>query len=73
MFAVDEVAAEAIRRAYEESGELAGVVELRRHFPLIADNPDVRAFVRIIAGWKPIQEPISGRLTPARRKKPLSS
>ncbi len=70
MFAVDEVAAEAIRRAYEESGELAGVVELRRHFPLIADNPDVRAFVKTIAGWKAIQAPISPRLTPARRKKP---
>ncbi len=73
MFAVDDVAAEAIRRAYEESGELAGVAELRRHFPLIADNPDVRAFVRTIAGWKPIQAPISRRLMPARRKKPSSS
>src|SRR3954469_10359885 len=32
MFTVDEATSEAIRRAYEESGELAGVVELRRHF-----------------------------------------
>ncbi len=71
MFAVDEVAAEAIRRAYEESGELAGVVELRRHFPLIADNPDVRAFVRTIAGWKPIDAATSRRFMPVGRKKPL--
>src|SRR4051794_15286407 len=38
MFTVDEVTAEAIRRAYDEGGELAGVVEFRRHFPLITDN-----------------------------------
>jgi hypothetical protein len=33
MFTVDEPTAEAIRRAVEDGGELAGVVELRRHFP----------------------------------------
>jgi hypothetical protein len=33
MFVVDEETAEAIRRAWEEGGELAGVVKLRRHFP----------------------------------------
>ena len=46
MFAVDERTAEAIRRAYEDGGELAGVVELRRHFPLIADNSHARLCVR---------------------------
>jgi hypothetical protein len=54
MFTVDEPTAEAIRRAYEESGELAGVVELRRHFPLLTDNANARMCVRMIAGWKPM-------------------
>ena len=51
MFVVDEETAEAIRRAWEEGGELAGVVELRRHFPLIADNEQARRCVRAIVGW----------------------
>ena len=42
MFVVDEETAAAIRRAWEEGGELAGVVELRRHFPLITDNAQAR-------------------------------
>jgi len=54
MFAVDEQTAEAIRRAFNESGELAAVVELRRHFPLIQDDEQARACVRTIAGWKPL-------------------
>ena len=73
MFAVNEVAAEAIRRAYAEGGELSGVAELRRHFPLVADSPDVREFVQIIASWKPIQTPVSRRLPPIRRNKPSPS
>jgi hypothetical protein len=54
MFAVDEPTAEAIRRAYDEGGELAGVVEFQRHFPLISDHAKARECVRIIAGWKPL-------------------
>ena len=38
MFSVDEPTAEAVRRAYDEGGELAGVAEFKRHFPLISDN-----------------------------------
>jgi hypothetical protein len=53
MFTVDEPTAEAIRRAVEDGGELAGVVELRRHFPLIRDNAHARRCVRVIAGWTP--------------------
>jgi hypothetical protein len=37
MFFVDEATAEATRRACDEGGELAGVVESKRHFPLIRD------------------------------------
>ena len=51
MFVVDEETAEAIRRAWEEGGELAGVAGLRRHFPLIADNEQARRCVRAIVGW----------------------
>jgi hypothetical protein len=58
---VDEETAEAIRRAWEGGGEPAGVVELRRHFPLITDNAQARLCVRAIVGWgsraAPDQEP----------------
>lgn len=56
MFSVDEPTAAAIRRAFDDGGELAGVVELRRHFPLIADNANARLCVRAIAGWKPLTD-----------------
>ena len=57
MFTVDEATAEAIRRAYDEGGgELSGIVEFRRHFPLITDNAKAGQCVRIIAGWKPPPE-----------------
>ena len=51
MFVVDEETAAAIRRAWEEGGELAGVVELRRHFPLITNDEQARRCVRAIVGW----------------------
>jgi hypothetical protein len=54
MFSVDETTAEAIRQAFEESGELSAVVELRRHFPGISDNENARLCVRAIASWKPL-------------------
>lgn len=56
MFTVDEPTAAAIRRAFDDGGELAGVVELRRHFPLIADNAHARLCVRAIAGWTPLAD-----------------
>jgi hypothetical protein len=56
MFTVDEPTAEAIRRAVEDGGELAGVVE-RRYFPLINDNANARRCVRVIAGWTPPADP----------------
>jgi hypothetical protein len=56
MFTVDEATASAIRQAYEEGGELAGAVELRRHFPLITDNVHARRCARMIAGWQPVPE-----------------
>jgi hypothetical protein len=56
MFTVDEATAEAIRRAYDEGGELSGIVEFRRHFPLITDHAKAGECVRIIAGWKPMPD-----------------
>jgi hypothetical protein len=53
MFTVDEATAEAIRRAYDEGGELSGIVEFRRHFPLITDNAKAGQCVPNIAGWQP--------------------
>ena len=50
---VDEATAEAIRRAWHEGGELSGVVELRRHFPLITDDAKAWLCVRTIVGWAP--------------------
>src|SRR3954454_22350721 len=67
MFMVDEPAAEAIRRAYEEGGELAGIVEFKRHFPLITDNAKARECARIIAGWSPVREQPAAE--PKRRRK----
>ena len=46
-----EETAAAIRRAWDESGELAAVVELRRHFPLISDGKNARRCVHTIVGW----------------------
>jgi hypothetical protein len=59
MFSIDDATATAIRTAFDDSGELAAVVEFRRHFPLIDDNEHARRCVRMIVGWKPIQSPIS--------------
>lgn len=51
MFMVDEKTAEAIRRAWDEGGELSAVVELRRRFAAITDGEDARRCVRAIVGW----------------------
>ena len=51
MFVVDEETAAAIRRAWDQGGELAAVVELRRHFAAITDPEDARRCVRTIVSW----------------------
>jgi len=61
MFTVDDVTVEAIRRACAEGDELAGAVELRRHFPLIIDTILARDCVRRIVGWRLAPEPMHGR------------
>jgi len=51
MFIIDDEAAEAIRRAWDEGGELSAVVELRQRFLGISDNAHARSCVRAIVGW----------------------
>jgi hypothetical protein len=54
MFVVSEAEATAIRAAFEQSGELAAAVELRRLFPGVTDTMEARESARTIAGWKPL-------------------
>jgi len=70
MFAVDEPTAEAIRRAWQEGGELSGMVEFKRHFPLISDNARARLCMRAILSWAP-QSP--GEQRTRRKKRPPPS
>lgn len=51
MSVVDEETAAAIRRAWDEGGELAAVMELRRRFAALTDGEDARRCVRAIVGW----------------------
>jgi hypothetical protein len=55
MFVVTEADATAIRAVFEQRGEFAAAVELRRRFPGITDNTQARECVRTIAGWKPLR------------------
>jgi len=54
MFAVTEAEAAAIRVAFEQGGEFAAAIELRRLFPGVTDNAEARECARTIAGWKPL-------------------
>ena len=54
MFVVSEAEAAAIRATFEQRGEFAAAVELRRLFPGVTDTAQARAFARTIAGWKPL-------------------
>jgi hypothetical protein len=69
MFCVDEPAAEAIRRALDEKGELAAVAELRRRYPLAADGDQARACVRAIASWRPMPSVAELARKPARHRR----
>jgi hypothetical protein len=61
MFVVSEAEAAAIRAVYQQRGEFAAAVELRRRFPGITDNAQARECARTIAGWQPLP------LRPAKR------
>jgi hypothetical protein len=53
-FVVSEAEAAAIRAAFEQCGESAAAVELRRLLPGVTDNAEARECARTIAGWKPL-------------------
>ena len=55
MFVVTEAEAAAIRAVYQQRGEFAAAVELRRLFPAITDNAQARECARTIAGWQPLR------------------
>jgi hypothetical protein len=55
MFVVSEAEAAAIRAVYEQRGEFAAAIELRRRFPGITDNAQARECARTIAGWTPLR------------------
>jgi hypothetical protein len=54
MFVVTEADAAAIRAVFEQRGEFAAAIELRRLFPGITDNAEARECARTIAGWTPL-------------------
>lgn len=54
MFVVTEADAAAICAAFDQRGEIAAAVELRRLFPGISDAATARAYARTIAGWTPL-------------------
>ena len=60
----------AIRRVFEEEGELSATLELRRHFPGISDFAKARECVRIIATWtpRPVAPVPVTRLQPGKRR-----
>ena len=69
MFVVTEDDAAAIRAVYEQRGEFAAAVELRRRFPGITDNAQARECARTIAGWKPLPlRPVKRTLPPLSRQ-----
>jgi hypothetical protein len=54
MFVVSEAEAATIRAVFEQRGEFAAAVELRRLFPAVTDNAKARECARTIAGWQPL-------------------
>ena len=77
MFAVDEATALAIRQACQDGGELSGVVELRRHFPLITDYARARVCLKVIMSWGsltpfPEQGPAPGKARPRTRRRQVT-
>lgn len=69
MFMVDEAEAAAIRAAFDQGGEFAAAIELRRLFPGITDNAQARRCALTIAGWVELPElpPNVTRLRPRKR------
>jgi hypothetical protein len=54
MFAVTEAEAAAIRTTFEQGGEYAAAVVLRRLFPGVTENAEAGECACTIAAWKPL-------------------
>jgi hypothetical protein len=54
MYFVSEADVTAIRTVFEQEGEFAAAIELRRRFPGITNNDQAREQARTIAGWQPL-------------------
>jgi hypothetical protein len=69
MFVVTEAEATAIRTAFDQGGEFAAAVELRRLFPGVTDNTQARecAHHRRLGEPLPAPRPRHGRLPNKRR------
>jgi hypothetical protein len=68
MFVVSDAEATAIRAAFDQGGEFAAAVELRRLFPGVTDMAEARECARTIAAWEP--QPVKPRLVrlPGKRR-----
>ena len=69
MFVVTESDAAAIRATFDQAGEFAAAIELRRLFPGITDNVQARMHARTIAGYTPLPVPAIPLKRPSPRKK----
>lgn len=67
---VNEDDAAAIRAAFDQGGEFAAAIELRRRFPGIADNAQPRQCARTIAGWREVPQPPPEPPSPRPRRRP---
>jgi hypothetical protein len=67
MFSVSESDAAAIRTAFQQDGELAAAMELRRLFPGITDDARARECARSIAAWQPLPVKPPKKSTVSRR------
>jgi hypothetical protein len=54
MFTVTEAEAAAIRTAFDQGGEFAAALEVRRRFPGVIDNAEAQECARTIAAWRPL-------------------
>jgi hypothetical protein len=58
MFAIDDATVAAVRQAFEDAGEFAAVMELRRRYAGIGDLAHARRIVRIVLAWQPVSAPL---------------
>jgi hypothetical protein len=68
MFVVTEAEATAIRTTFDQGGEFAAAVELRRLFPGITDTVQARECARAVADWKPLPVPLRRGRQPRERR-----